>query len=93
MTPPSHSQAELTNCLFQVLSADLIPFLLRLLEGEGMQTVPNAAQTKAQIVKSLKAMMGSLEHGEQVSMFFASEIGGWEIRSGMCSHSRYPWTL
>ncbi|XP_039252268.2 dnaJ homolog subfamily C member 13-like isoform X1 [Styela clava] len=50
----------------QVLNADLIPFLLRLLEGEGMQGVPNAAQTKAQIVKSLKAMMGSFEHGEEI---------------------------
>ncbi|XP_076446613.1 dnaJ homolog subfamily C member 13-like isoform X1 [Babylonia areolata] len=50
----------------QALKADLVPFLLRLLEG-GLEAVENPAATKAQIVKALKAMQRSLQCGEQVS--------------------------
>ncbi|KAK7507621.1 hypothetical protein BaRGS_00001556 [Batillaria attramentaria] len=50
----------------QALKADLVPFLLRLLEG-GLEAVDNPAATKAQIVKALKAMQRSLQHGERVT--------------------------
>ncbi|KAK0045772.1 dnaJ subfamily C member 13-like isoform X1 [Biomphalaria pfeifferi] len=50
----------------QALSADLIPYLLKLLEG-GLEAMDNPASTKAQIVKALKAMQRSLAHGEKVT--------------------------
>lgn len=50
----------------QALKSDLVPFLLRLLEG-GLEAVDNPAATKAQIVKALKAMQRSLTHGERVT--------------------------
>ena len=54
-------------CLpLQALKSELVPFLLRLLEG-GLEAVDNPSATKAQIVKALKAMQRSLQYGEQVS--------------------------
>ncbi|KAK6166630.1 hypothetical protein SNE40_023278 [Patella caerulea] len=50
----------------QALKAELLPFLLRLLEG-GLEAVENPAATKAQIVKALKSMQRSLLYGEQIS--------------------------
>ncbi|XP_025080789.1 dnaJ homolog subfamily C member 13-like isoform X2 [Pomacea canaliculata] len=50
----------------QALKSDLLPFLLRLLEG-GLEAVENPASTKAQIVKALKAMQRSLQYGEQIT--------------------------
>ncbi|XP_071508513.1 dnaJ homolog subfamily C member 13-like [Diadema antillarum] len=50
----------------QSLSCGLIPYLLSLLENN-LSNIENAAATKAQIVKSLKAMALSLEHGEKVN--------------------------
>ncbi|XP_064598102.1 dnaJ homolog subfamily C member 13-like isoform X2 [Liolophura sinensis] len=50
----------------QALQAELVPFLLRLLEG-GLQALENPAATKAQLVKALKAMQRSLQFGEQVT--------------------------
>ncbi|KAL8571849.1 DnaJ subfamily C member 13 [Nucella lapillus] len=50
----------------QALKAELVPFLLRLLEG-GLEAVESPAATKAQIVKALKAMQRSLQFGEQVN--------------------------
>ncbi|GFR63073.1 LOW QUALITY PROTEIN: DnaJ-like protein subfamily C member 13 [Elysia marginata] len=49
----------------QALAAELIPFLLKLLEG-GLEAMDKPAATKAQIVKALKAMQRSLAHGERV---------------------------
>lgn len=49
----------------QALAVDLIPFLLKLLEG-GLEAMDKPAATKAQIVKALKAMQRSLAHGERV---------------------------
>lgn len=53
----------------QALQAELVPFLLRLLEG-GLQALENPAATKAQLVKALKAMQRSLQFGEQVRKIF-----------------------
>ncbi|XP_005092836.1 dnaJ homolog subfamily C member 13 isoform X2 [Aplysia californica] len=50
----------------QALSAQLIPYLLKLLEG-GLEAMENPAATKAQIVKALKSMQRSLVHGEKVT--------------------------
>ncbi|KAL3854398.1 hypothetical protein ACJMK2_013668 [Sinanodonta woodiana] len=50
----------------QALKADLVPFLLRILEA-GLEVIDNPASTKAQIVKALKAMQRSLLYGEQIS--------------------------
>ncbi|XP_033101582.1 dnaJ homolog subfamily C member 13-like isoform X2 [Anneissia japonica] len=49
----------------QALERDLIPFLLTLLES-GMRDLPNPSGIKAQIVKSIKAMLNCLENGEKV---------------------------
>lgn len=54
--------------LFQALKADLVPYLLKLLEGIGLENLESPSATKAQIVKALKAMTRSLQHGEQVSL-------------------------
>lgn len=53
---------------FQALKADLVPYLLKLLEGIGLENLESPSATKAQIVKALKAMTRSLQHGEQVSL-------------------------
>ena len=45
---------------------ELVPYLLRLLEGIGLETLDNPSATKAQIVKALKSMTRSLQFGEQV---------------------------
>ncbi|XP_033628714.1 dnaJ homolog subfamily C member 13-like isoform X2 [Asterias rubens] len=50
----------------QALDNDLVQFLLSLL-SDGLNTLENPAATKAQIVKSLKAMTVCLEYGEQVT--------------------------
>ena len=51
------------------MKAGLISYLLKLLEGNSLRAVKNAPSVKAQIVKALKAMMRSLEYGEQVRFF------------------------
>ena len=55
-------------CFFplQAVDSDLVPYLLKLL-GDGLTGLENPAATKAQIVKSLKAMQTCLQHGEKVS--------------------------
>lgn len=45
-----------------------MPYLLRLLEGIGLETLENPSATKAQIVKALKSMSRSLQYGDQVAM-------------------------
>ena len=50
----------------QALRVELVPYLLRLLEGIGLETLDNPSATKAQIVKALKSMTRSLHYGEQV---------------------------
>ncbi len=45
---------------------ELVPYLLKLLEGIGLETLENPSATKAQIVKALKSMTRSLQFGEQV---------------------------
>lgn len=50
----------------QALRVELVPYLLRLLEGIGLETLDNPSATKAQIVKALKSMTRSLQYGEQV---------------------------
>ncbi|PNI96167.1 DNAJC13 isoform 8, partial [Pan troglodytes] len=45
----------------------LVPYLLKLLEGIGLENLDSPAATKAQIVKALKAMTRSLQYGEQVN--------------------------
>lgn len=48
----------------QALESDLVPYLLSLLDG--CLEVENPAMTKAQIVKTLKAMVRSQLYGERV---------------------------
>ncbi|MGH0124511.1 UNVERIFIED_CONTAM: hypothetical protein FKN15_018998 [Acipenser sinensis] len=60
-------QKEQTDLVAQALRVELVPYLLRLLEGIGLETLDNPAATKAQIVKALKSMTCSLQHGEQVN--------------------------
>jgi len=50
----------------QALRVELVPYLLKLLEGVGLETLDNPSATKAQIVKALKSMTRSLQFGEQV---------------------------
>ncbi|XP_076821267.1 dnaJ homolog subfamily C member 13-like isoform X2 [Clavelina lepadiformis] len=50
----------------QVMKTGLIPYLLHLLEGSSLRGVKNVQSVKAQIVKSLKAMMRSMEFGERI---------------------------
>lgn len=56
------------DCFFQALKAELVPYLLKLLEGVGLENLDSPAATKAQIVKALKAMTRSLQYGEQVRL-------------------------
>ncbi|XP_033855901.3 dnaJ homolog subfamily C member 13 isoform X1 [Acipenser ruthenus] len=60
-------QKEQTDLVAQALRVELVPYLLRLLEGIGLETLDNPAATKAQIVKALKSMTRSLQYGEQVN--------------------------
>lgn len=55
-------------CAKQALKVDLVPYLLKLLEGVGLETQENPSAIKAQIVKALKSMTRSLQFGEQVCM-------------------------
>nr|CAD7426370.1 unnamed protein product [Timema monikensis] len=50
----------------EALEADMVPYLLGLLEGR-LETLENPATTKAQIVKALKAMSRSLLLGDKVT--------------------------
>ena len=52
--------------LLQALDAEMVPYLLNILEGR-LDIVENPATTKAQIVKALKAMTKSLLLGEKVN--------------------------
>uniref|UniRef100_A0A9J8CAV8 J domain-containing protein n=1 Tax=Cyprinus carpio carpio TaxID=630221 RepID=A0A9J8CAV8_CYPCA len=60
-------QREQTELVAQALRVDLVPYLLKLLEGVGLETLENPSATKAQIVKALKSMTRSLQFGEQVN--------------------------
>ena len=51
--------------MFQALKAEMVQYLLKLLEA-GLEALDNPASTKAQIVKALKAMQRSLQYGDQV---------------------------
>lgn len=64
----------IADCSFQALKAELVPYLLKLLEGVGLENLDSPAATKAQIVKALKAMTRSLQYGEQVSLSSRSTI-------------------
>uniref|UniRef100_A0AAZ3QFK4 J domain-containing protein n=1 Tax=Oncorhynchus tshawytscha TaxID=74940 RepID=A0AAZ3QFK4_ONCTS len=64
-------QREQTDLVAQALRVDLVPYLLRLLEGIGLETLDNPSATKAQIVKALKSMTRSLQYGEQVNEILA----------------------
>lgn len=54
----------------QGLRANVIPFLLSLLESKLDAKVQKPASTKAQIVTCLKTMAASPQHAEQVSLLF-----------------------
>ncbi|MCJ8745660.1 hypothetical protein PDJAM_G00132750 [Pangasius djambal] len=58
-------QREQTDLVAQALRVELVPYLLKLLEGVGLETLDNPSATKAQIVKALKSMTRSLQYGEQ----------------------------
>lgn len=60
-------QKEQSELVAQALKAELVPYLLKLLEGIGLESLDSPAATKAQIVKALKAMTRSLQYGEQVN--------------------------
>ncbi|XP_018613426.2 dnaJ homolog subfamily C member 13-like isoform X1 [Scleropages formosus] len=60
-------QKEQTDLVAQALKVELVPYLLRLLEGTGLENLDNPSATKAQIVKALKSMSRSLQYGEQVN--------------------------
>uniref|UniRef100_A0AAR2LFU3 J domain-containing protein n=1 Tax=Pygocentrus nattereri TaxID=42514 RepID=A0AAR2LFU3_PYGNA len=60
-------QKEQTELVAQALRVELVPYLLKLLEGVGLETLENPSATKAQIVKALKSMTRSLQYGEQVN--------------------------
>ncbi|MBN3289374.1 DJC13 protein, partial [Polypterus senegalus] len=60
-------QKEQSDLVVQALKADLVPYLLKLLEGIGLESLDNPAAIKAQIVKALKSMTRSLQYGEQVN--------------------------
>ncbi|EMP31570.1 DnaJ like protein subfamily C member 13 [Chelonia mydas] len=59
-------QSEVSNQTL-ALKADLVPYLLKLLEGVGLENLESPSATKAQIVKTLKSMTHSLQYGEQVN--------------------------
>ena len=50
----------------QVIKCRLVAYLLSILDN-GLHGEKNAGSTKAQIVKTLKSMMTSIEYGEEVS--------------------------
>jgi DnaJ family protein C protein 13 len=54
------------HSITQALEADMVQYLLGLLEGR-LEALENPAMTKAQIVKALKAMRRSLVHGDRVA--------------------------
>uniref|UniRef100_A0A803SPR7 DnaJ heat shock protein family (Hsp40) member C13 n=1 Tax=Anolis carolinensis TaxID=28377 RepID=A0A803SPR7_ANOCA len=60
-------QKEQNDLVVQALKADLVPYLLKLLEGVGLENLDSPSATKAQIVKALKSMTRSLQYGEQVN--------------------------
>uniref|UniRef100_A0A3Q1H7F9 J domain-containing protein n=1 Tax=Anabas testudineus TaxID=64144 RepID=A0A3Q1H7F9_ANATE len=64
-------QKEQTELVAQALRVELVPYLLKLLEGIGLETLDNPSATKAQIVKALKSMTRSLQYGEQVNEILA----------------------
>lgn len=64
-------QREQTELVAQALKVDLVPYLLRLLEGQGLENLDSPSSTKAQIVKALKSMTRSLQYGEQVNEILA----------------------
>uniref|UniRef100_A0A8C6Y7C7 DnaJ heat shock protein family (Hsp40) member C13 n=1 Tax=Naja naja TaxID=35670 RepID=A0A8C6Y7C7_NAJNA len=60
-------QKEQNDLVVQALKAELVPYLLKLLEGVGLENLESPSATKAQIVKALKSMTRSLQYGEQVN--------------------------
>lgn len=68
---PCWVTASITPCTCdQALRVELVPYLLKLLEGVGLETIENPSATKAQIVKALKSMTRSLQYGEQVHTIY-----------------------
>ncbi|XP_077997979.1 dnaJ homolog subfamily C member 13-like [Glandiceps talaboti] len=59
-------QKDQDDLVAQALKVDLVPILLRLLDSS-LDMLENPSATKAQIVKSLKAMTTSLKYGEEVT--------------------------
>lgn len=58
----------------KALRVELVPYLLKLLEGIGLETLENPSATKAQIVKALKSMTRSLQYGEQVLYLITNQM-------------------
>ncbi|KAJ8268464.1 hypothetical protein COCON_G00136360 [Conger conger] len=58
---------EQTHLVAQALRVGLVPYLLQLLDGVGLENLENPSATKAQIVKALKSMTCSLQYGEEVN--------------------------
>lgn len=90
-------QKEQNELVAQALKADLVPYLLKLLEGIGLENLDSPAATKAQIVKALKAMTRSLQHGEQVNEILSRFQSGVpsKIRNTIClflSHKQQDTT-
>ena len=52
------------------MQARLVAYLLQILDTKHIEGSENTASTKAQIVKTLKAMTMSLEFGEEVKKLF-----------------------
>lgn len=57
----------------QALDADLVSYLLKLLEGQ-LEVLDNPSMTKAQIVKVLKAMTRSLHYGDKVTAILEKSV-------------------
>ena len=53
------------------MQARLVAYLLQILDTKHIEGSENTASTKAQIVKTLKAMTMSLEYGEEVKSYFS----------------------
>ena len=72
------------------MKAGLIAYLLKLLEGDSLRAVKNAPSVKAQIVKALKAMMRSLEYGEQVTALYWQFVFDTNVAHYALSCSLFP---
>ena len=73
------------------MKAELVPYLLRLLERDlkAEHEIDNAAATKAQIVKALKAMSSDFVHGEKVHVLFCYDYYLQEFFVTITHHTIY----